>query len=255
MIGREDDLGHRGWFRYEPQGAFHEPRPRPSHSGIYLNFSSLVVSVQAIAYRRWSIGEMLLLFVAGPAVLARLVYDQHIPLLVILPIVFAGLMTVLFRQSDQTWRGDLLRLPTWRDVFSILALFSLCGGALTIFAHARYPQSFLSFPRSNASLWLLVMAFYPLISVTTQELVYRVFFFHRYASTLNGSGWLTIAVNAMLFATMHAILFASRSAVFHWEAVTFSFIGGLIFAHRFVKTRSLLALWCVSAWNKDPVGG
>jgi len=63
---------------------------------------SLEVSVQAIAYRGWSIGEMLLLFVAGPTVLARLVYDQHIPLLVVLPFVFAGLMTLLFSQSDQT---------------------------------------------------------------------------------------------------------------------------------------------------------
>ncbi len=71
-------------------------------------------------------------FVAGPAVLAKLVYDRHILLLVILPVVFASLMTVLFRQSDQTWRSDLLRLPTWRDVFSILALFALCGGALTM---------------------------------------------------------------------------------------------------------------------------
>jgi CAAX protease family protein len=207
--------------------------------------------VQAIAYRGWSIGEMLLLFVAGPAVLARLVYDQHIPLLVILPVVFGGLMTLLFRQSDQTWRSDLLRLPAWRDVFSILALFALCGGALTIFAYERYPQSFLSFLRSNTTLWLFVMVFYPLISVTTQELVYRVFFFHRYAPALNGSGGLAIAVNAMLFATMHAILFASRGSTFHWEAVAFSLIGGLIFAYRFVKTRSLLAVWLEHALYGD----
>jgi len=199
--------------------------------------------MHAIAYKGWRIGEMLLVFVAGPMLLARLVYDRHIPLLFILPVVFVGLVTVLLRQSDQTWRGDLIRLPAWRDVFSILALFALCGAALTLFAYTRYPQSFLSFPRSNTTLWLLVMAFYPLISVTTQELVYRVFFFHRYAGALNGSGWLAIVVNAMLFATMHAILFASRSPVFHWEAVTFSFVGGLILAHRFAKTRSLLAVW------------
>jgi hypothetical protein len=204
--------------------------------------------VQAIAYRGWSIGEMLLVFVAGPAVLARLVYDRHIPLLLILPVVFAGLVTLLLRRSDQTWRGDLMRLPAWRDVFSILALFALCGGALTIFAYLRYPQYFLSFPRSNTTLWLLVMAFYPLISVTTQELVYRVFFFHRYAPALKGAA---IAVNAMLFATMHAILFASRGSTFHWEAVTLSLIGGLIFAYRFVKTRSLLGVWLEHALYGD----
>jgi membrane protease YdiL (CAAX protease family) len=78
-----------------------------------------------------------------------------------------------------------------------------------------------------------------------------VFFFHRYASALNGAGWLAIAVNAMLFATMHAILFASRGPAIHWEAVTVSFIGGLIFACRFVKTRSFLAVWLEHALYGD----
>ena len=95
------------------------------------------------------------------------------------------------------------------------------------------------------------MAFYPMISVTTQELVYRVFLFHRYAPPLNGARWLTIAVNATLFATMHAILFASRGASSHWEAVTISFIGGLIFAYRFARTRSFFAVWLEHALYGD----
>ncbi len=126
-------------------------------------------------------------------------------------------------------------------MLSILALFVLCGSALTLFAYERYPGSFLVFPRSNTPFWLLVMIFYPLISVTTQELVYRVLFFHRYAAVLN-AGWLAIAVNAALFAGMHAILFASRGPHFHWEAVAISFAGGLLFALRFAATRSFLAV-------------
>ena len=55
----------------------------------------------------------------------------------------------------------------------------------------------------------------------------------------------------MLFATMHAILFASRGSTFHWEAVALSLIGGLIFAYRFVKTRSLLAVWLEHALYGD----
>ncbi len=197
--------------------------------------------MQAIARKEWIVGEMLLLFVAGPALLAMLVYKRHVPLMAMLPFVFAGLMALLLRQSDRTWRADLVRLPSWRDVRSILALFALCGGALALFTYERYPQSFLAFPRQNTPFWLLIMTFYPLISVTTQELVYRVLFFHRYAAALK-AGWLAIAVNAALFAGMHAILFASRDAHFHWEAVTFSFIGGLIFAYRYTRTRSFLAV-------------
>ena len=41
---------------------------------------------------------------------------------------------------------------------------------------------------------------------------------------------------------MHAIVFASRSPHFHWEAVAFSFACGLIFAYRFTRTRSFLAV-------------
>jgi uncharacterized protein len=192
--------------------------------------------------KAWLIGEMLLLFAGGPLILYFLVYRWHVPLVAILPFVLAGFLTLLFRQKDQTWRADLRRIPKRRDVLSIFALFLIAGGLLTIFTYWRYPQSFLSFPRYNTPLWLLVMTFYPLISVTTQELLYRVLYFHRYARVMNGAGALTIAVNAALFATMHAILFAYRGTPFHWEAVAISFAGGLIFAYRFTRTRSFLAV-------------
>jgi uncharacterized protein len=198
--------------------------------------------MQAVARSRLVIGEMLMLFAGGPAILYYLVYERHVPLLILLPFVFAGLLTLLLRQSDQSWRRDLGRLPGRRDVFSILTLFVICGSALTIFAYVRYPQSFLTFPKYNTPLWLLVMVFYPLISVTTQELVYRVLYFNRYAPAMNGSSLLAIAVNAALFAAMHALLFAYRSTPFHWEAVTISFMGGLLFAYRFTQTRSFLAV-------------
>ena len=204
------------------------------------------------AWRGWIVGEMLLLYVAGPALLSWLVYRQHVPLLLILPFVFA-LIALLLHQSDQTWRADLATLPSWRDVLSILALFALCGGALTLFTYERYPQFFLVLPRSNPRFWLLVMVFYPLVSVTTQELACRVLFFHRYAPALNRAGWLAIGVNAALFAGMHAILFGSRGAHFHWEAVTFSFIGGLIFARRYSRTHSFLAVTLEHALYGDLV--
>ncbi len=197
--------------------------------------------MRAIAWRAWLIAEMLLVFVGGPVLLARLVYERHISLFAILPIVFAGLAVLLLALGGRDLRASLARLPGWRTVLSILALFILCGGALTLFAYERYPQWFLTFPRNNTRLWLLVMAFYPLVSVTAQELAYRVLFFHRYARALNGTGWLAIAVNAALFAGMHAVLFPSRGPHFHWEAVALSFAGGLLFAYRFTRTRSFLA--------------
>lgn len=198
--------------------------------------------MHSIIWKGRLIAEMLLLFVGGPALLAKLVYERHIPLFIILPFVFTSLLALLYSQSDKTWRADMARLPSWRTVICILALFLVCGAALTLFTLERHRGSFLMFPQTNTPLWLLVMVFYPLLSVTTQELVYRVLFFHRYAAALDGTGSLAIAVNAALFAGMHAILFASRGAHFHWEAVTLSFAGGLIFAYRFTRTRSFPAV-------------
>jgi uncharacterized protein len=185
---------------------------------------------------------MLLIFAGGPILLSYLVYQRHVPLFIVLPFLLAGFLTLLVRQRSQGWRADLARAPTWHDVFSILGLFLVFGGALTLFAHQRYPESFLAFPRFATPLWLLVMVLYPLVSVTTQELLYRVLFFHRYAAAMNGASSLAILVNAALFASMHAILFAYHGSPFHWEAVAISFVGGLLFAYRFTRTRSFLAV-------------
>lgn len=159
--------------------------------------------MQAEARGIRTVGEMLLLYAGGPLLLYYLVYERHIPLFIILPFVFAGLTAILFMQSDQSWRGDLRRLPSRRDISSILGLFLICGSGLTLFAYYRYPEYFLSLPKYYAPLWLLVMVFYPLISVTTQELFYRVLYFHRYASAFGNAKWLAIAVNAAFFAMMH----------------------------------------------------
>jgi hypothetical protein len=192
--------------------------------------------------RRVRIGEMVLLYLAGPVLLYWLVYVRHVPLLLILPFVFAGLITVLLRQKDRSWRSVILRLPRRRDILSILGLFLIFGGALTLYAYERFPDSFLALPAGNTRLWLLIMIFYPLISVTTQELIYRVLYFDRYAPAIEGPSWLPVALNGALFAIMHGVLFAYRSQPFHWEAVAISLMGGLLFAYRFVRTRSFLAV-------------
>jgi uncharacterized protein len=193
----------------------------------------------AAAGRARLTGEMALFFVGGPILLYYIVYRAHVPLPAVLPLVFAVVIAILLRQADQSWREDLARRPVARDVMSILALFMVCGGALTVFTYYNYPEWFLAFPRYNTPLWLAVMVFYPLVSVTSQELFYRVLYFHRYA---NGSPLAAIAANATLFATMHAVLFAYRSTEFRWEAVAFSFLGGLLFAYRFTRTRSYAAV-------------
>jgi membrane protease YdiL (CAAX protease family) len=86
----------------------------------------------------------------------------------------------------------------------------------------------------------MIIAAYPIFSVYPQGLIYRAFFFHRYHSLLRldpaARDWLMILLSAATFALMH-ILFHN------WIALALTFPGGILFARRYIDTRSL----CVSS--------
>ena len=186
--------------------------------------------------------EMISIYAAAPIAAHYLVYGYRLPLLKLFPLVLAAFAASLIFQKGNDWLDALRRLPGRGDVLKILALFVLCGGALTVYAAQSFPQYFLSFPARAPGLWLRVMILYPLISVTAQEIFFRVFYFHRYAPLFGPHAHAAIAVNAALFAFAHAVLFAHRGGQFYWQAVAISFIGGCIFARRFAKTRSFWAV-------------
>lgn len=85
---------------------------------------------------------------------------------------------------------------------------------------------------SNSKLWIFILFFYSLFSVYPQELIYRTFFFQRY-QTLFKSDWLFIIINAALFSLAH-IFFKNTLVMF------LTFIGGILFALTFKKTKSTL---------------
>jgi len=186
--------------------------------------------------------EIAVLYGLAPIAVYLLVYDYHIPLLMLLPWVFGGLILLLLVEGDRAWARAVLRLPRFIDVLKIFGLFIICGGALTLYAARFFPQYFLVFPERFPGLWLRVMFLYPAISVVTQEIYFRVFFFHRYGPLFGSHHTAAIAVNAALFAFAHAAIFAYRHAPFHWGAVALSFTGGLIFAYRFSRTQSFWAV-------------
>lgn len=85
---------------------------------------------------------------------------------------------------------------------------------------------------NNSKLWIFILFFYSLFSVYPQELIYRTFFFQRYQKLFKNE-WLFIFLNAMLFSLAH-ILFKNTLVMF------LTFIGGLLFALTFRKTKSTL---------------
>lgn len=81
-------------------------------------------------------------------------------------------------------------------------------------------------------LWTMILFIYSVFSVYPQELIYRTFFFQRYEQLFKNR-YLFIIVNAAVFSLAH-IFFRNTLVMF------LTFIGGILFALTFKKTKSTL---------------
>lgn len=131
------------------------------------------------------------------------------------------------------WNWSAVRLAALKP---ILIRFCIAAVLLTAFTLWYAPERFLSFPRERPQMWMLVMMLYPILSVIPQEFIYRSYFHTRYAALLTRP-IIAIAASGLAFGWMHVLLH-------NWIALSFSTIGGLLFAHTYVKNRSL-ALACI----------
>ena len=81
-------------------------------------------------------------------------------------------------------------------------------------------------------LWLGILFIYSFFSVYPQELIYRTFFFKRYRKLFKNNA-LFLIINAMLFSLAH--IFFKNGLV-----MILTFVGGILFALTFQKTKSTL---------------
>lgn len=81
-------------------------------------------------------------------------------------------------------------------------------------------------------MWMMLLFIYSFFSVYPQELIYRTFYFKRY-ETLFSNKKLFIFVNAIVFSLAH--LFFKNTLV-----IVLTFLGGILFATTFNKTKSTL---------------
>ncbi|WP_324192028.1 CPBP family intramembrane glutamic endopeptidase [Nocardia puris] len=136
-----------------------------------------------------------------------------------------GVPRASVREQLRTLRAEL---PSMLGLWVAATVAS--GVVLAVFS----PERLFDLPRTEPAVWAMVMVFYPLLSVYPQELIYRTFVFHRYAPVF-GSGWAMIAASAVAFGFAH-IIFGN------WIAVALTLIGGLLFAHRYRRTGSILVV-------------
>ena len=180
-------------------------------------------------------------------------------LFVVLPLLFLGIGRPVIRFIIPTliavsvWCARSLpresREALW-DVrplkeygWGIVGRFVAGALTMTVVTYALVPQHFMSLPRHNPRLWLVICVLYPLLSVYPQEVIYRVFFFEHAARILPGLRvpWL-LALNVALFGFAH-IVFGNI-----WAPILAA-AGGLLFASTYLKSRSVMcaafehALW------------
>jgi uncharacterized protein len=107
----------------------------------------------------------------------------------------------------------------------------MVGFLLWLAVHRLAPHIEWSLVRQHPGLWALVMVAYPILSVYPQGLLYRAFFFERYAPLFPGR-WTMIVASAAAFGFLH-LIFGNPLAP------ALGFLGGLLFAARYAATGSL----------------
>lgn len=187
--------------------------------------------------RRWRLAAEIALFFIGLPLLANwLIQTYRIGLFALLQPAFLTLLVYLVFDRRFSLKREFSRWPDRRLLLSVLALFLACAVGVSAFVAVTMPAAFLSLPRHNTGLWLMVMLFYPLLSALPQELGFRTFFFHRYGLLFAGKPALLIALNGALFGFAH-IIFGG------WTSVVLSGLLGALLAWRYLRTRSLGAAW------------
>jgi uncharacterized protein len=163
-----------------------------------------------------------------------LIYYHRIPNLPIPYLLVAATAVFLVLKRDPAF--DSAQLFSWGNARAFLGPLllrdAICLAALGLAARALAPELLFSFVKKSPGLWALVMLLYPLLSVYPQELLYRVWFFHRYAP-LFGNGWGMLLASAIAFGFVH-IIFRNNLAVF------LCVLGGFLFSLTYQQSGSLL---------------
>lgn len=179
---------------------------------------------------RW--GECLLLFFAIPLSLYFIRFQLAfliVPLVVLLAIIaYVYLHRSRRFVRQHLWAGEHFR----ENLKKVLITFLPLAAVMTLAAWLMIPERFLAFPKSKPETWLVVMVVYPLVAAYPQEILFRAFFFHRYGALFPNRPSLVVA-NGLSFGLAH-ILYGN------WLAPVLSTFGGVLFAFRYDRSRSIL---------------
>lgn len=151
--------------------------------------------------KRIIIAELIGLFFILPLFLAL----QNVSRPLLFSILIAACVYIVIRSFKLTRFKAFWHFPKdfniWKGVFfrSIIILILSCL-AMLILPH----YGWFSLPKYSLKLWLLVMIFYPLISVLPQEIIWR-FYLLEITQNIFPARYMRILISAFLFGWLHII--------------------------------------------------
>lgn len=150
----------------------------------------------------------------------------------IIPLVLIALLFLFLLLKDPTFDRQVLtrfnRKYLGRSIGRMIVITIL----LVWFTFWIFPDLFFMYPVENLQSYLVTFFLYPLASVFPQEIIYRVYFFHRYHEVVPEK-YLLMLSNAIVFGLAHFIYA-------NWVAPIATFLAGWIFIYNYYQTRSLL---------------
>ncbi len=176
----------------------------------------------------YTVVELLLFFVFVPFIANRYLEGW----LKVLPLIaIAIFFFVLLRLDSGFEKKNLYKLnkPVFKKSVPRLVIVSVL---LMWFTWWIFPDLLLYYPKENFESYLITFFLYPIASVIPQEIIYRVYFFHRY-KTIIPERFLLMLSNAIIFGLTHWIYA-------NWVAPIATFLVSWIFIYTYLKSKSLL---------------
>jgi membrane protease YdiL (CAAX protease family) len=177
------------------------------------------------------LAECFFLFYVTPVALAFVRWRTDWPLSFVMAFFFVAAFALLWRDPAfdrrNLFRFDAIRTG-WKPV--VLRFLILAAVLATLFFVLK-PASAFDFPRRLPLTWFLFCLQFPFLPAYAEELVFRGFFLHRYRL-------LFVNDSVRWFACGIAFSLAHLHLANVW-ASALSFIGGMIFARTYDRSRSL----------------
>jgi membrane protease YdiL (CAAX protease family) len=175
------------------------------------------------------ISECIILFLIIPLVL---ILDISIYVKLALPLLGLIYCTRIILKEKLISVNELYEIHSPKDWKPILIKTVLLIIISTLFMYLFNEEKLFLIVRKKPVLWISICLFYSIFSVLPQELLYRSFFFKRYASLFKNTTVL-ITINAIAFSLAHSIFQNIYISVL-------TLIGGFVFAMTYRKSKSLL---------------